>query len=110
MPDKAPIAAARVKVRLPDILVLMPTKRAPRRLTAVARKARPYKVLPKNIHKPTTSKAQVPSTQTDCATKLTAPNSTRPETRRVGTECVRPCRYRWQPDKQKKKQNVVGIK
>src|SRR5690606_1135889 len=63
MPDSAPMAAASVNVRLPDILVLMPTSRAPRRLTAVARKARPYRVLPKKIHSAMISSAQVASTK-----------------------------------------------
>src|SRR3546814_10730339 len=79
MPDKAPMAAASVKVRLPDILVLMPTSLAPRRLTAVARRARPYKVLPKKTQSPTMSAAQVPSTKTVCADQLTAPICTRSE-------------------------------
>src|SRR3546814_9572600 len=78
MPDKAPMAAASVKVRLPDILVLMPTSLAPRRLTAVARRARPYKVLPKKTQSPTMSAAQVPSTKKVCADQLTAPICTSP--------------------------------
>src|SRR3546814_16983576 len=78
MPDKAPMAAASVKVRLPDILVLMPTSLAPRRLTAVARRARPYKVLPKKTQSPTMRAAQVPSTKKVCAEQLTAPICTSP--------------------------------
>src|SRR5690606_6931211 len=73
-------AAASVKVRLPDILVLMPTRRAPRRLTAVARNARPYSVLPKNTHRATMSAAQVPSTKKVCADHVTGPMSTCPST------------------------------
>src|SRR5690606_18014194 len=78
MPDKAPMAAARVKVREPDILVLIPTRRAPRRFTAVARKARPYRVLPKKPHKARISSTQAPITKKVCADQLTAPRDTSP--------------------------------
>ncbi|KAG1531007.1 hypothetical protein G6F50_016949 [Rhizopus delemar] len=80
MPDMAPIPTASVNVRLPDMVVLMPTSRAPRRLTAVARNARPYSVLPKNSHRATISSAQVATTNRLCADQTMKPRSTWPLT------------------------------
>ena len=40
-PDRQPISAASANESMPDMAVLMPTSRAPRRFTAVARSALP---------------------------------------------------------------------
>ncbi|CFW37119.1 Uncharacterised protein [Bordetella pertussis] len=62
------------------MVVLMPTRRAPRRFTAVARSARPYSVLPKNSHSATISSAQVATTNRLCADQVENPRSTCPLT------------------------------
>ncbi|MNT66915.1 hypothetical protein D3C72_2050140 [compost metagenome] len=80
MPDMAPMPTASVNVSEPDMLVLMPTSRAPRRFTAVARSARPYSVLPKNSHKATINSAQVATTNRLCADQVMNPRSTCPLT------------------------------
>ena len=61
------------------MVVLMPTRRAPRRLTAV-RSARPYSVLPKNSHRPTIRMAQVATTNRLWADQVMKPRSTWPLT------------------------------
>ena len=78
MPDTAPIAAISVKVSPPDMAVLMPTSRAPRRFTAVARSARPYSVLPKKSHSATISSAQTSTTNRLCADQVMKPRLTWP--------------------------------
>ena len=53
MPEIAPITEASRKAIWPLNEVRMPTRRAPSRLTAVARSALPYSVKPKNSQRPT---------------------------------------------------------
>src|SRR5450830_74849 len=73
-PDNAPMKAATAKLILPASVVEIPMRRAPRRLTAVARKALPYSVRSENNHKATSSASAARITTTVCALKVTAPD------------------------------------
>jgi len=81
IPDMAPINVARVNVMPPEIVLLIPTSRAPRRFTAVARKARPYSVLPKNSHSARIRTSDVRTTNRPCADQVVTPRSTWPSTK-----------------------------